>query len=196
MNRRQLAFGFAVLLVGALATETRPQSSMDAQRSVITIHVFKSGVFSTFADNHEVQAPLAEGVVDETRREVHFVIHSNQLKVLDPNLAATKRAEVQSRMLGPEVLDSERFPRIEFHSTQVEPSSNGFHVRGELTLHGQTRPVALDVEGQAGTYRGKCSLKQTDYGMKPITIAGGTVKVKDEVKIEFTIVTGTAPRQQ
>lgn len=32
-------------------------------------------------------------------------------------------------------------------------------------------------------------MKQTDYGMKPVSVAGGTIKVKDEVKIEFSIAT-------
>jgi len=30
-------------------------------------------------------------------------------------------------------------------------------------------------------------LKQRDFGIAPISIAGGTVKVKDEVLIEFEI---------
>jgi hypothetical protein len=37
-------------------------------------------------------------------------------------------------------------------------------------------------------YRGAATLKQTDFGITPVTVAGGTVKVKDEVKIEFEVV--------
>jgi hypothetical protein len=39
-----------------------------------------------------------------------------------------------------------------------------------------------------GHYRGSASFKQSNFGISPIRIAGGTVKVKDEVKIEFDIV--------
>jgi hypothetical protein len=35
-------------------------------------------------------------------------------------------------------------------------------------------------------------LRQTDYGIAPISVAGGTVKVKDELKIDFDIVTRPA----
>ena len=35
------------------------------------------------------------------------------------------------------------------------------------------------------------SIKQRDYGITPISIAGGTVKVKDELAIEFEIVPGS-----
>jgi hypothetical protein len=31
-------------------------------------------------------------------------------------------------------------------------------------------------------------VKQTDFGIVPISIAGGTVKVKDEIKVDFDIV--------
>ena len=44
--------------------------------------------------------------------------------------------------------------------------------------------VSLD----GGHYRGFASFKQSNFGISPIRIAGGTVKVKDEVKIEFDIV--------
>jgi len=37
-------------------------------------------------------------------------------------------------------------------------------------------------------------LKQTDFGIKPVTIAGGTVKVKDELTIEFDIVARSPSR--
>jgi hypothetical protein len=39
-----------------------------------------------------------------------------------------------------------------------------------------------------GHYRGSVPLKQTDFGITPVRIAGGAVKVKDEIKIEFDIV--------
>ena len=61
-------------------------------------------------------------------------------------------------------------------------------VRGNLVVHGQTRPVVVEVSGQDGNYRGSAMLKQTDFGIKPVRIAGGTVSVKDLVKIEFEIV--------
>ena len=69
-----------------------------------------------------------------------------------------------------------------------EPAGAGsWSVHGELTLHGQTRPVAVEVREKSGHYVGTARLKQTDFGIKPIKIAGGTVRVKDEVRIDFDI---------
>jgi polyisoprenoid-binding protein YceI len=62
-------------------------------------------------------------------------------------------------------------------------------VRGQLSLHGHTRPVVVKVSGQQGHYKGSTSLKQTDFGITPISIAGGTVKVKDEITIDFDVWT-------
>ena len=61
---------------------------------------------------------------------------------------------------------------------------------GNLTLHGQTHPVHVTVKqaGAGGRYEGAAKLKQTAFGIQPISIGGGAVKVKDEVDIAFTIV--------
>jgi polyisoprenoid-binding protein YceI len=109
--------------------------------------------------------------------------------VLDPKLAADKRAEVQARMLGPEVLDTRTFPDITFRSTSIEAAGAGrWTVTGRLTIHGATRPATFPVVRRDGRYRGTVALKQRDFGIEPITVAGGTVKVKDELKVEFDIV--------
>jgi polyisoprenoid-binding protein YceI len=61
-------------------------------------------------------------------------------------------------------------------------------VRGDLTLHGVRSPVEVEVVQKDSHYRGSAKLRQQVFGITPIAIAGGAVKVKDEVKIEFDIV--------
>jgi polyisoprenoid-binding protein YceI len=149
-------------------------------------------LFSGLADNHDVEAPIVEGTIDEGASRVKFVIDARQMKALDPQLSTDKRRQVQERMLGPEVLDSSRFPRISFESTSVEPAGQDeLLVKGKLSLHGVNRPVIAKVRKENGRYLGSCTLKQKDFGMTPISIAGGTVKVKDELKIEFDIRANT-----
>lgn len=57
-----------------------------------------------------------------------------------------------------------------------------------LMLHGQTRPIDLRVVNTQLHYRRTAVLQQTEFGIKPITVGGGTIKVKDEVKIDVDIV--------
>jgi polyisoprenoid-binding protein YceI len=125
------------------------------------------------------------------------LVDAAKMQVLDPAASPETRAKVQAKMLSADVLDVARFPRIEFRSRSVTPMNGArlknagdalLRIAGDLTLHGQTHPVEFEATGSAGHYRGSAKLKQTDFGIKPITIAGGAVKVKDEVRIDFEIL--------
>jgi len=108
---------------------------------------------------------------------------------MDKDVSDKDRAEIQQTMLGPKVLDSEKYTEIRFHSTQVDRLGEGkWIVHGDLTVRGQTRPVKVEVEGQNGHYRGTAELKQKDFGITPVTVGGGVVKVKNEFRVEFEIV--------
>ena len=69
---------------------------------------------------------------------------------------------------------------IAFRSTAVA----GGRVEGELTLAGQTRPLALDVAiGDDGAVSATVTITQSDWGMKPYSALFGTLKVLDEVEV-------------
>jgi len=169
----------------------RAQSrAMDAGHSTLKIRVFKSGLFSAFAHDHEIEAPITQGSVNlSTKPSVELRVDARKLRVLDPKLSPKDRADVQKTMEGSQVLNSNRFTEISFHSTAVESmGKEHWTVRGSLTLRGQSAPVSVEVNLRNGHYLGSARLKQRTFGMTPVSIAGGTVKVKDEVEIEFDIV--------
>jgi hypothetical protein len=179
------------LVAGLCPGVARGQSrEMDVSRSSLKILVFKSGLFSAFGHNHEIEAPLEAGAVEfSTSPRVRLRFDARKLSVLDPDLAADKRAEVQKTMLGPEVLDASRFPEITFQSTAIQSAgADHWKVTGDLTLHGQTHSILVDVALKDGHYRGSATIQQRSFGIEPVSAAGGTVKVKDEVKVEFDIV--------
>jgi polyisoprenoid-binding protein YceI len=64
-------------------------------------------------------------------------------------------------------------------------------VAGQLTLHGQTRTIAfqayLALEDGDVHVVGDVEIKQTDFGIEPVSAGLGTVKVKDEVTIAFDV---------
>jgi polyisoprenoid-binding protein YceI len=60
-------------------------------------------------------------------------------------------------------------------------------VDGDLTLHGVTKPVTLTVKQTGDEYTTHTVLKQTDFGIKPISIGGGMIKVKNEIELDFQI---------
>jgi hypothetical protein len=55
-----------------------------------------------------------------------------------------------------------------------------------------TVPIQLEVRGDTLTGTGKMSVKQTDFGIEPVSAGGGLVKVEDAVTVTFRIVAKTA----
>jgi polyisoprenoid-binding protein YceI len=178
--------GFCLISPLALSAQQR---HIDTSNSSLSIHVGKTGVFAGFAHDHDISAPIMHGTVNTSvPLSVELRVDARKLRVLDPEASEKDRGEVQTTMLGPDVLDSEHHQEIAFKSRTVEKIGDAhWTVHGELSLHGQTQPVNVDVLEKSGHYTGRATVKQTDFGMKPVKVAGGTVKVKDEVRVEFDI---------
>lgn len=173
------------------------ETPIDVEHSTIRIHVGKAGLFSAAGHEHWVTAPIAEGNLEETPPgQISFRVEARRLTVEeDKSLSTEQQAEVQ-RTMQTQVLESEKYPEITFLSTSVQKTGeNTWQVRGDLTLHGQTRPVTAAVQKQRDAYVGRCQLKQTDFGIHPVRVGGGIVKVKDQLDIEFSIVPGPISRR-
>ncbi len=174
-------------LMACVAAWGQPKP-IDAAHSTMTVRVFKAGVLSAFGHDHEITAPVADGSVDAAAHKVELRVDASALRVADPKASDKDRGEIQTTMLGAEVLDAQSFKEIRFRSTHAEQSTPGvWTVAGDLTLHGQTRPVSAQVREKEGRYSGTCKLNITEFGIKPVKAAGGTVRVKDEVQIDFDI---------
>ena len=177
-------FGIVLLLCG-ISMARAADIDIDIANSKITVHVEKSGMFSAFAHNHTIAAPLASGHLNAEKRTVELKFRVREMKVLDPGVSESEIADID-RTMKSEVLDT----ALASASTSVESSGHQrYLVRGNLTLHGLTRPVELIVTSSGGHCTGKVTLKQTEFGITPIKIAGGTVKVKDAIEIAFDIAT-------
>jgi hypothetical protein len=163
---------------------------IDTAKSVMRVRVLKAGLFSAFGHEHEVRAPISQGTITEGPDPVvELIVDARQLRLMDTDLSAKNYAEIQSTMLGTKVLDSEKFPQIRFRSTSVEKLATGkWKIRGDLTLHGQTHPVEVEVSSNQGHYLGSATVRQKDFGVTPVTAGGGTIKVKNEVRISFDIM--------
>jgi hypothetical protein len=186
-------FVFTLLTAASAHAQRRP---IDTAHSTLTVFVYKSGLFSAFADDHVIKAPVSRGwLADGPSAGVEVSIHAADLNVMDPSLAADRRAEVQAKMLSADVLDVAKFPDITFTSNAVESAgADRWNVSGRLTLHGQSRDITFAVARAGNIYRGEARIKQRDFGIEPIRVAGGTVKVKDEVKVAFEIAAGEPAR--
>jgi YceI-like protein len=132
-----------VIGLSVVAVSSAQMRPIDAAQSKLHVHAYKSGLFS-FADNHDVEAPIVEGTIDESASRVRFVVDARRMRVLDPKLSPDKRRPVQERILGTKVLDSMNFPQIKFESTNVEKSGQDeLLVGGQLSLRGVTHPLSV-----------------------------------------------------
>lgn len=165
---------------------------IDTQRSSITIHVGKAGLFAAAAHEHWVNAPVSSGEIDADgpTPSVRFNIDAHKLSVKAAKGVSEKdRAEIQENMQR-KVLDSSAFPEIAFQFKDGRRvHDNTWRVSGDLTLHGVKRSVILDVAYENDAYVGVTRILQTDFGIQPIKIGGGVVKVKDELEIRFRVYT-------
>ena len=136
----QRSLVIAVLILGAsvVAPATASYRAIDTLQSTVTVRVFKTGLLRGLADNHEIQGIVKSGFIKDTMPiEARIVVAAGNLRVLDRGASAKDREQVQVRMLGPEVLDANRFPEIRFESSSAEQAQSGsWIVHGQLTLHG------------------------------------------------------------
>jgi polyisoprenoid-binding protein YceI len=110
------------------------------------------------------------------------------MKVLPEAKVSVKDHEQIQQNMQEHVLESGKFPEIEFRSSKIsKTAANEWKVTGTLRLHGTAKLIQLPVELRGDAYTGSVKIKQTDFGITPIKVAGGLVRVRDELAIEFRI---------
>jgi polyisoprenoid-binding protein YceI len=91
-------------------------------------------------------------------------------------------------------LGSDRYPSATFTASIGSVSGDGGEVGGELTLHGTTNPIRVNVSAAGeGQYRGTATIVQSEYGIKPYTGFFGALKVRDSVDVEFDVDLSAGP---
>jgi polyisoprenoid-binding protein YceI len=115
---------------------------------------------------------------------------------LDGKMTDSDRRSITRTMLGSSVLDTRKYPRATCILTAVTPlerqaagKPGRYRFEGRLDLHGTQRSLRFEARAEetktSGTLqvRGKFSLRQTDYKIKPYSAFFGALKVKDELRI-------------
>ncbi len=109
----------------------------------------------------------------------------------DPDLPEDAIAATRSNLLGPGVLDVERFPQITIESTRITGPIWQPDITVHITLKGVTRaldvPVSLAVSGDCLEAAGRFILRQSEFGMTPFSTAGGALRVADDLIVRFRI---------
>ena len=179
---------------------TTVRYSIDAKRSTFIVRGFATGMLSAFAHSPTIAITDFQGEVEWSSSaledaSLRLVIQAASLNVTD-DISDKDRREIEHKMHH-EVLEADGFSEIIYECPRVssiQKLGEGLFtvvLNGELSLHGVTRtqPVSARVTLNGDTLRaaGDFSVRQSDYEIKPVSAAGGTVKLKDELKLSFNI---------
>lgn len=195
----------AALVLSGTGAQTSKAVGLDTGRSRVTVEVSKAGALSFVAGHsHKIEAPLRGTLSvdpeDPERASAAFEVRAGDLVVMEEGEPAKDVPKVQETMMSERVLDVSRYPAITFQSRAVKIAQKRGQtvellVTGDLTLHGTTRSITVPVHAvlaSAGlTAQGTFEVRQSDFGMKPVSVAGGMVSVKDEIRIRFAIAAGS-----
>jgi polyisoprenoid-binding protein YceI len=172
---------------------------VDGKGSRFTARAFATGLLSAFGHDPTISIPEFEGEARVNlnalgESSLHLVIQAASLTVTG-DINDKDRNEINRRMHD-EVLESDGYPEITYECSKLSASQTAegqywVALNGELSMHGVTRsqPVSARVMVNGDTLRatGDFSVRQSDYELKPVSAAGGTVKLKDEIKLSFEI---------
>ncbi len=186
--------------LGAFPEGATVRYAVDPNSSKFVVRVTAGGWMSAFGHNPEIAIRRFSGDlwVDPAAIERSSVT----LRIDSASLEVTSRASDKDRLeinriMHEEVLNSPGYPEIVFESSQITASSGGegrywVALSGELTLRGITHgqkvsaSVVLAAAGVRAT--GEFFVRQTDFDIKPISVLGGGLVVKDELKFSFDIL--------
>ena len=173
---------------------------VEAGRSRFLVHAFATGMLSAFGHNPVLAIRNLSGEVrfspdQPEESSLRLQIKTDSLEVTN-EVSDKDRREIE-RQTREDVLETDRYPEIVFESTKVSAQKvlgvqYRTRITGNLSLHGVSRECVIDAQVIAGedTLRasGEFPLRQADFQIKPVSAAGGTIRLKDELKFSFDIV--------
>jgi polyisoprenoid-binding protein YceI len=172
-----------------------------ADESKFTVQAFAEGLLSAFGHD-----PIL--AIKNFAGEVRFVPGSFEsgsvnLTITADGIVLTNEVKEKDRIeleqtMREQVLEVAKYPEIVFVSSNISVhrlAEGRYRARviGDLTLHGVTQKnlwitSQVTMREKDLQAQGDFSLKQTDFGIKPFSAAGGTIKLKNELKFTFDIV--------
>jgi polyisoprenoid-binding protein YceI len=177
---------------------------IDPGASRFTVRAFAGGMLSGVGHNPTFVARDIGGQVtfDPSRPDaasLRFRVGAASLALAD-SVSDRDRREIE-RVTSQDVLESATYPEILYQATRITVAGTAAPfqatVDGVVTLRGVSRPQQVVVRVYPDTTmlraQGEVTLRQSDYRIEPVSVAGGMLKVKNEVKLAFDIVARPVP---
>lgn len=102
-------------------------------------------------------------------------------------LSGPEKATIRGNAL--KTLEVKRFPMIKCHASDISKTSDGYRLDAELTIHGTTKRLELELRvtelGDTWHLSADADVRQSDFGVKPYSMMMGALKVADTVTVSF-----------
>ena len=173
--------------------------SLPAAAATSTWQIDPAHSAAQFAVKH-LAISTVRGAFTSVKGTVQFddkdITKSSVEVTIDVNSVDTRQPDRDKDLRSDHFFDAEHFPAITFKSKRVEQVSPGkLKITGDLTIHGITKEVVLDVDGptapikdpwgnQRMAINATTKINRQDFGVKwNATMDNGGVVVGDEVSI-------------
>jgi len=180
-----------------LAAHGKSILRVDSPHSLVTIEVHRAGMLSGLGHDHVVASRDVAGYVSVSTGVSDLYVPLNSLVVDDPGLRTAAGMNTQPsqkdiagtrRNMLTRTLDAAHFPFALIHIARKDDS----RLKVAITLHGITRNYAVDARFENVTggisVAGSMSFRQSDFGITPLAVLGGALKVQDRVDLRFAIL--------
>lgn len=183
--------------VGVPAARVRYVIDFDVSR--FTIQAFSGGMLSALGHNPKFVARDFSGDVtfdpdQPDAATMNLTMRAASLALVDD--VSERDRQMMLKTMQDDVLESSKFPEFAYRCSQASvraarPGQFEVMLNGELTLHGVThhQPISANLSVTDPVLRatGEFTVRQSDYHIKPVTVAGSMLKVKDELRCSFDI---------
>lgn len=174
--------------------------TFDKGISRFTVQAFSTGLLSAFGHNPTIGIRDFKGEVQFTpetydKALLRLTVDTATLELQDEMKKDDREKLI--RLMFTEVLDVRHFPEATFESSQIKVQTAGdgqlqASVAGVLTLRGVSQNISFNTRvremGAMLRISGDFRVRQSEFGITPVSFAGGALRLKDELKFTLEIV--------
>ncbi len=187
--KRWLVLPILAALIAPLALAQTTTWSPDKAHSEVDFSILHMSLANVRGRFGNVGGAIVLNQADITKSTVNVTI---DVTTVDTGVSAR-----DSDLKSPNFFDVAQFPTATFVSTSVAKTASGLAVTGNLTLHGVTQPVVLQVDGPSGPVPGmdhkphmgfsaSATISRTAFGIAakyPSSVVGDAVKLTIDLDV-------------
>jgi polyisoprenoid-binding protein YceI len=166
------------VIAGTSATARADDYAIDAIHSGISFQILHMGLSYTQGRFNEFSGKFTIDTSDPGKSSFALSIKAESVD--------TNNAGRDKHLRSPDFFNVKQFPAISFASTSVKAIEGGYELTGDLTMHGETKPVTFSLKGgkvvqaqgaqKTGFSTSQIVLKRSEFGVgKPTPMLGDDV---------------------